>query len=159
GQAWLGQAASPEALVATSGGQLLALKRDLEADRQALRSQVENALKGKQPKTDEKKVEKEVAALSKKVDDLTKKVADLPKQLENLEKLTKGSDGAPILDKFDQAFAALLGKIEQRLEALPAAQPRTADSPQHLPPAGPSDSQVSTAPVPEQSLVQVLHAA
>ncbi len=162
GVAWLNQAASPEALAATSNGQLQSLKLDLEADRQELRSQVEAALKGKKKEPDEKKVEKEVAALAKKVDDLpkqvekavadlTKKMTDLAQQFEKLEKLTRGGDNGATADKLDQAFATMLTRVEQRLQALPV---RTA----HQTPT-PAEAPALTPPTEPKSLVPVLHEA
>jgi len=103
GERFLEQQAGPEAVAATTTAHLTAIRQDLEADRQTLRSEVLAALSSK----GKEKGEGSAKALSA----LSKAVAGLAEKLQKLEAGLQQGDEAKILSHIDQAFAALTAKL------------------------------------------------
>jgi hypothetical protein len=124
---------------AAQSAQTDALRRQLEADRQALRAEVLTAISSKSTSNTDRPA-KEMTALSTKV-------ADLAKRLEAIESLQKSSDASSILSRIDQAFA----RLGERLTTLAAHPPKSP-----APPSAPATVSHST---PDSSLRTVLKSA
>jgi hypothetical protein len=113
GDQLLRQSADPMALEATARGQVMALRQNLEGDRQALRGEVLAAVSVKKPG----KIadpSKEVAAISKTLGDLASRVAKLEASLQN-------QASEPLVAHIDRAFDGLLARLDRALHQGPAA--------------------------------------
>ncbi len=127
GEQYLRQSADPAALAATISGYFMGVKQSLEADRSHLRAEVQAAIganaKGKG--TDDGKTPKALEKLAEQVSALLEKVkkleSDLANQLEKVKPATQGTSDSAILDRIDQAFAAMRHRLDQTLNAMPAA--------------------------------------
>ena len=140
GEQYLREAADSDTLAATRAGELIAhrqkleeerttFRRQLEEDRKRLFDELKGALKSPGKNSAGGGIQKELSALAKKVDALAQ-------QLEKLEKAAQGGDHSPILSKIDQAFTAMLERLDRTLGAPPAPSV----TPRSVPPAAPVDS-------------------
>lgn len=114
GENFLRQNASPESLSATAAGQM-----------QALREEVLKAVyaKGGKGKTD----------LSKEWAGLAKAVSDLGKRLEKVETALQNQGQEGLVEKIDQAFAALQKRLEKPLTITSVQSAPIASQPPKLP--------------------------
>jgi hypothetical protein len=161
GERVLRASGDPEALAATQArvvaGEVEALRRGLDADRAALKQQVQAALAGQGKDKGQDKFHAEVSKLAKALEALTEKVRQLQ------DKQPKGDAGAEaLMAKIDEGFASLGGKLERALQGLPrtttpAHQPAPA-TPRPSTPAHPSVVSVPT-PRPEAPAPQPADAA
>jgi hypothetical protein len=157
GEGALRASANPEVLAATQAralaAQVEALGRNLDADRDALKQQVQAALSASAKGKDAGKLSQEVAKLAKSLETLTEKVRKLE------EKVPKESGGADTLAaKIDEGFAALRAQLDQALRGLPkpAAPP---DRPAPAPRAAGPTERPAPGPSEPESLRGVLRKA
>lgn len=152
GERVLRASASAEALAATQAravaAEVEALRRGLDADRDALKQQVQAALGGK----GKDKGDKDYA---KQLGELAKKVGELSARLEKLEGTQpKGGSAEALAAKIDEGFAALLSRLDRALQGLPkpaahhpAPAAHHASPPIHL---APKPAPPPTHPAPAQ---------
>jgi hypothetical protein len=143
GESLLRASGDPEALAVTQArlvsSEVEALRRVLEADRSALRQQVQAALAGQTRDKGQDKLHAEVAKLTTALDGLAEKVKALQ------EKLPRGGGGAEaLLARIDEGFANLGAKFDRALQGLPR-------SPVPAHPAGAAAQRTSTAAPPPGS--------
>jgi hypothetical protein len=161
GEAFLRQAASPEAISATAAGQVQALQKSLEAHREALRNLVKATLATK----DKSKPTPNLTQLNKEVDKVSKAVEKLEPQLQKLsdtvtaiksklQNLETGDAANPsdgLMAKIDQGFADLSARVEHFLAGL-----KTGTTTKEMPTVLQKPATVSQKPVPETE-AQLIH--
>lgn len=170
GERMLHAAGDPEALAATQArmvaAEVDALRRGLDADRTALRQEVQAVLAGPGKDKGPDKFQAEVGKLAQALEGLTEKVRQLQ------ERQPKGGTGAEaLMAKIDEGFASLGAKLERALQGLPRptvpAHSPTPTPPHPSTPTPPAGSAAPTArpetsapkPPDTQSLQAVLHKA
>jgi hypothetical protein len=162
GERTLRESADPQALAATQGGALAAaveaLRRGLDADREALRQQVRAALAGPGKDKEAEKASKEAGKLGKDVEKIARAVEALTEKVRLLEeKQPRPRQGAESLTaKIEEGFAALRAKLDQALHGLPKptapapAGHHAAPASHHAAPAAHPPAAPKVAPPPEQ---------
>jgi hypothetical protein len=161
GERALRASGDPEVLAAAQArmvaAEVEALRRGLDADRAALRQEVQAALAGPGKDKGQDKFQAEVGKLAKALEALTEKVRQLQ------ERQPKGGTGAEtLMAKIDEGFDSLGAKLERALQGLPkpaAQRPSTPASPaaNATPPARPETP--AQKPPDSQSLQAVLRKA
>jgi hypothetical protein len=146
GERVLRASGDPEVLAAAQArmvaAEVEALRRGVDADRAALRQEVQAALAGPGKDKGQDKFQAEVGKLAKAVEALTEKVRQLQ------ERQPKGGTGAEaLMARIDEGFISLGAKLERGLQGLlrPAA-------PRPSTPAPPAAAAAPTAPKPPDSL-------
>jgi len=172
GEGLLRESAHPEALAATHGrivaAELESLRRTLDADRDALKQQVQAALSAKGKDKEAASFDKDMGKLSKEVEKLAKSLATVTEQVRQLEARQPQGGGGPgaLMAKIDEGFAALRAKLDQALDGLPKPTAATSHppppptphpAPAPTPPAPPPPA--PAAPIAPETLQTVLHKA
>jgi hypothetical protein len=123
GEQYLRRAADPAALAATNNGYLAGMRQRLEADHRQLRAEVQAVLqaKGEGKESDDSKTTKALDNLGKQVNTLVEKVEklrmDLDKQLGKMKPAAQDAGDSKIIDRLDQAFAAMVNRLDKTINA------------------------------------------
>jgi hypothetical protein len=150
GERMLHAAGDPEALAATQArmvaAEVDALRRGLDADRAALRQEVQTALAGPGKDRGPDKFQAEVGKLAQALERLTEKVRQLQ------ERQPKGGAGTEtLMAKIDEGFASLGAKLERALQGLSRAPaPRPSAPAQPSPASSPAPRAEPPAPKPAE---------
>jgi hypothetical protein len=156
GERTLRDSGDPAVIAATQArivaAEVEALRRGLDADRAALRREVQATLASQGKDKGQDKFHAEVSKLAKALEGLTEKVRQLQ------EKQPRGSGGAEaVLAKIDEGFAALGAKLDRALHSLPRTV-ATAPAPPPSSPA-PRPEPTTSRPAESQPLAAVLRKA